>query len=113
MTKGLAAIIEEREAMRRRLRADAAFMQRHRSRARVAQVIAVVSVAAIVWAISTRTRTPTGYRVGVLGTTVLISGICALASSMVSLLRTPLRPAMSERIFRAVWLGPAGRALLR
>ena len=54
-----------------------------------------------------RFRTPTG------GIVLVMSGVALLGASFVLLFKSPFRMPPGERLFRVVWLGPVGRALVR
>jgi serine/threonine-protein kinase len=112
--KGMGAVLEERESMRRFLRADAAALLRRRATVRWATVLMVFSVAL---AIAVRLRrvewAPHQYSVGVTGAMMLFSGVVMFSASLLMLLRSPIRVPPSERLFRLVWLGPPGRAFVR
>ena len=74
----------------------------------------VVSVAMIVEALSLRIRVAPGrYGNGPLGIALVFAGTALLGTSAVLLLKSPFRMPPGERLFRALWLGPFGRAFIR
>ena len=111
---GLTQVMTEREGHRKQLRADPETRRRRRST--VKRAIVQLGVAALLVYLGMLRRVeyaPHRYRVGYLGVSLAITGVCLFGVSMILLLRSPFRMNMTERMFRAVCLGPIGRWFLR
>ena len=114
VVKGFRGVAEERAVHRRQLQADAS--TRRRRKATVVRAAVQILVAAALCAVGLAGRvqtSPGAYRVPAFQATLVITGFCLFAVSLVLLLRSPFRMAISERLFRALWLGPLGRTFLR
>ncbi len=108
------ALMQEREASRAMLRADAVFVKKRQRLVRVAAVLLVASFVMGRFALSLRTQIgPTQWEVPRIAQVLLYTQSVILGGSLVVLLRSPLRMPIGERLFRWVWMGPLGRALLR
>ncbi len=111
--RGFRRVADERDEHRHRLLADPATVTRRRTTVRrtVAQLaLAIVLVAAGV--MSGKRIDGRSIHVGLLGGIAVVTGMCLFAVSLVLLARSPFRPAMGERLFRRLWLGPVGRRFL-
>jgi hypothetical protein len=54
-----------------------------------------------------------GYSNAPLGIMLIVAGTAMFGTSVVLVLKSPFRMPPGERLFRAVWLGPIGRAFVR
>ena len=114
MLKGLRAVLDEREGLRKQLRADPVMTGRRRSTVNWARVQVVVAVALVFVVMRGRVEyAPHKYRVGTIGVALLITGVILFAVSVLMLARSPFRALPGERLFGLLWLGPIGRAFLR
>ena len=112
--RGLAAVMDERATRRAELSADESTRRARTRTVRWALFMLATSAILIRLAFAMRRQiAERSYQVGLPGTILVLSGITLLGISLVLLLRSPFRMTVGERIFRAVWLGPVGRALLR
>ncbi len=111
--KGMRAVLAERESMRSFLRADAEVHRRRRRTVLRALIQLPVAIGMIAVALSLRVQDgPAHYRVGPLGGTLVITGLVLLGVTFLLLLRSPFRSPPGEQLFRLVWLGPVGHAIL-
>jgi hypothetical protein len=112
--RGLAAVMDERATRRLELRADERTRRARRRTLGWAVLILAMSIGMIRFALTFRTEyAPRAYTISRPGTVLVLSGFALVGMGMVLLLRSPFRMPVGERIFRAVWLGPVGRGLLR
>ena len=56
---------------------------------------------------------PHSYHIPRFGIVLIIAATLTFAVGFVFLIRSPFRMSLPERLFRLVWLGPAGRAFVR
>lgn len=113
--RGLRAVSAERDAGRAQLRADAAFVARRR-RAVVINVALLVIAFGVRWAVLKYMRTefkPGYFRIGLGGAALLYTVEITRGMAVIGLLRSPLRRSIGDWLFRLVWTGAIGRALLR
>ena len=114
VVKGFRAVAEEHEVHRRQLQADASTRRRRKATVVRAAVQILVAVALCAIGLAGRVQTsPGAYRVPAFQAVLVITGFCLFAVSLVLLMRSPFRMAISERLFRTLWLGPVGRTFLR
>jgi len=112
--KGMHAVVDEREAMRAELRPNVDVQGRRRRTVWWAIGLLGLSVVLFYAALQTRVQLGPGrYRVGIGGTTMVITSLVLVGVSFVLLLRSPFRMPIGERLFRVIWLGPFGRWFLR
>lgn len=114
VVKGFRAVADEREVHRHRLQADVPTLKRRKRTVLRALLQIVVAVVLCAIGLAGRVQTSTGaYHVSAFGGALVITGFCLFAASFVLLVRSPFRMAISERLFRMLWLGPLGRTFLR
>jgi hypothetical protein len=112
--KGLTAVVAEREAIREQLRPNVEIQNRRRQTVRWAIGMLGLSAALFYAALQTRVQVgPRNYRIGLGGTTMVITSLVLFGVSLVLLIRSPFRMPVGERLFRRVWLGGFGRWFLR
>ena len=112
--RGLTAVVAEREAIREQLRPNVEIQRRRRRTVWWAIGMLVVSAALFYAALQTRVQLgPRSYRIGLGGTTMVITSLVLFGVSLVLLIRSPFRMPVGERLFRRVWLGAFGRWFLR
>jgi len=112
--RGLAALMDERRAGRAMLRADAALVRRRRII--VVAAIAALPLAFVMARIATGMRTqigPNAWHVPPLAMGLYVLRSILLGVGIVTLVRSPLRMPLGERLFRWTWLGGLGRSMLR
>ncbi len=81
---------------------------------RTAALMAVIAVASIAGVLSLRTPLPNGgHAVGTLGVALFFNGLACFAVALTLASRDPRRTPLSERLYRLIWLGAPGSALLR
>jgi hypothetical protein len=122
--KGMRGVVEEREALRRQLRADPDTVRRRR----ITRIIAAVQlpVAIILMKMSlqfhfslgtgasiTKTSVPDASPATFSGVFLAATGLSLLGVSFVLFVRSPFRMPIGERLFRVIWLGPIGRTFVR
>ena len=113
ITGGLASVMAERVTRRAELRADDRLRGRRRSAVIWGAVLLVGSLAMVRVALSMRVRIgPTRYDTPPLGVLLVFGGFALFGVSLVLLVKSPFRMSPTERLFRIVWLGPAGRAFV-
>ena len=111
--KGMTAVVDEREALRDQLRPNPDVQQRRRHTVRMAIGMLLFSALLFYGALQVRvTLAPGRYRMGIGGTTMVITSLILLGVSFVLLLRSPFRMPVGERLFRVIWLGRFGRWFL-
>jgi len=112
--KGLEAVLEERESLRRELRVDPDTRRRRRITRILAAVQLVMGVVLIWAALEMRIQLGPGrYHTPLGGVTMLFTGLILIGISLVLFARSPFQAPLGERLFRLLWLGPIGRAFLR
>jgi hypothetical protein len=110
---GLLAVVNEHSARRAELRSTERARASRRRALIGAAVVFVVSIVCIGISLSLRILIRPGYySVGPASLTLAIVGTTFFGGSVLVLLRSPFRMPVSEFFFRAVWLGPVGRALV-
>jgi len=112
--RGLAALMDERAAARAMLRADPAFVRRRRIL--LVAAIAAMPLAFVAASLASGMRTqigPNSWNVPPLGQMLFVLRSVLLGVGVVTLVRSPLRMPIGERLFRFTWLGPIGRLMLR
>jgi hypothetical protein len=123
---GLRATMDEREALRRQLRADPDTRRRRRNTVLIAAAQLPVALLLISLSLNVDVSVGRQAKAGIIVTeaenptratlgTVLAAatGLSLLGVSFVLFARSPLRMPGDERMFRLVWLGPIGRAFVR
>jgi hypothetical protein len=115
ITRGLQAVMGERDVRRAELAQDARVQQARRRTLYMAVFMLVM--AALIF------RTALLFRVHVAGTNqnttvwpgglLFLSALILFGISIALLLRSPFRPPVGERFFRLFWLGPIGRGFVR
>jgi hypothetical protein len=114
ITEGLARVIDERAERRAELRADPRAAQTRRHTVIAAIMLLVVAVGSFRGALAYRhLERPGYYRVDPTGSWLILISMVSLGAGVVLLLKSPLRMPAGEALFRAVWLGPIGRAFVR
>ncbi len=112
--EGLRRILGERTDMRAQLRADPETRRRRSNTIRTSVTMVAGSIALLYFGRATRVPTGPGvYGVPPHGFVMLISGFIMLGIGLVLLFKSPLRAPPTERVFRRIWLGPVGLALLQ
>ncbi|MFL5520705.1 MAG: serine/threonine-protein kinase [Gemmatimonadales bacterium] len=111
---GMRRVVAERATRRDELRMDPETRRRRRRTIRwgIGMLVAAVLFVRIAYGL----RVPIGprrYASPPLGIALVFSGFALLGTSLVLLLRSPVRMPPGERFFRLVWLGPIGRAFVR
>jgi len=112
--QGMARVMAEHAQRRAELRADPETRRRRRNTIRWGLILLPTALL-MMWSAwrmripmaDGRFRTPTG------GIVLVMSGVALLGASFVLLFKSPFRMPPGERLFRVVWLGPVGRALVR
>ena len=121
---GLRATVDEREALRRQLRADPDTRRRRRRTLIIAAIqlpIAMLLIQVslnVQWSIGTKAEVvvtePREPQLATLGNlTMAATGLSLLGVSLLLFARSPFRMPLGERMFRLVWLGPIGRGFIR
>jgi len=111
---GLSRVVAERALRREELSADAAVRKRRRKTFVSGLVILLMGVVMVWAALRMRIALKPGYYM--MNKPVILmamSGFAMLGISVVLLIKSPLRMPVGERMFRMVWLGPAGRLFIR
>jgi hypothetical protein len=112
--KGLRAVVDERESLRQMLRKDPYTIRRRRVTLRYAILQLLMGAALFYGALQLRVQlAPDRYRVSLGGEIMVFSAIVLAGMAFVLFVRSPFRMPIGERLFRLVWLGPIGRAILR
>ena len=112
---GFGAILAEREAERAQLRADSGAVARRR-RQLVVLVVMFTATYALQWWVKTAMRTevrPGWFVVSRPGVFIIVSAYVMRGLAIIGIVRSPLRAPIGERLFRLVWAGAPGRAILR
>ncbi|MBC7672333.1 MAG: serine/threonine protein kinase, partial [Polaromonas sp.] len=111
---GFERVMHERAQRREELRADSDTRRLRRLAIRWGSVGLVVSVAMVVQALRLRVRIdPRHYISGTVAVALIFGGAALMGTSVVLLMKSPFRMPPGERLFRALWLGPFGRAFIR
>ncbi len=126
ITKGLRAVVDERETLRQQMRSDPDTRRRRRitmliAAAQVPLAILLIRMSTLRFSVSTGTRAqmttapvpPEAIPVSVRGLVLAASGLSLLGVSFLLFVRSPVRMPLPERLFRLVWLGPIGRGFIR
>ena len=114
LMRALQAVLDEAASLRLTRAGDPAVRERRRLTVRRAALQLVV--AAALFGVVLLLRVPNGvggYRIGIVPGIALFTGLSLLGVSLVLFARSPVRMPLSERVFRAVWLGSAGRMVFR
>jgi hypothetical protein len=114
LTRGLTAVVAEREARRTELRADPNVLRARQRSIRWAIALLVGATIALWQVRNLRVPIPGSpghFSVGTSGVVLALAGIMLLGFSLPLLLRSPFKMPLPERLFRAVWLGPFGRGM--
>lgn len=111
---GLRRVVDEHEMRRAELRADPVVLRARRLTVRAALGM-LVAAAVCLWGVfQVRVEwAPGEHRLGPLGSVLVISAMLFVGAGLVLLGKSPLRMPAGERVFRAIWLGPIGRAFVR
>ena len=112
--EGMTRVIDERETRRAEFRANP--VTRAARRRAIGVGIALLVAAFVCFRIALTYRhlvRPGFYQIDPLGGAFIIACMVALGAGMVLLLNSPLRMPAGERLFRAIWLGPIGKAFVR
>jgi serine/threonine-protein kinase len=113
ITRGMRAVVDEREQMRDALRANPATVRRRRITVAMAAGQLVVAAALARWAYGMRILSATGeITISRPGLIMIFSAVAMLGVALVLFARSPLRMPVGERLFRRIWLGPIGRGFL-
>ncbi len=113
--RGLATILDDHDADRAQLRADATIVARRRKQIGILAVL-LASTWIMEWYVRSFQRTliePGVFRVSRPGVVMLYSANITRGMAIVGLVRSPLRRSIGERIFRLFWLGWPGRLVLQ
>ena len=111
---GLRAVLGERDQRRAELRADERTRAARKRTLRIAAVQLSLGVLMFIAALQFRVKRPTGgYHVSLSGTILILLAMILLGVGLALLLRSPFRRPAGERAYRAFWLGPIGRAVVR
>jgi hypothetical protein len=124
VSSGLRATVDEREDMRRQLRADPDTRRRRRKTLIIAAIQLPIAILLIQlslnvqWSFGTKAAVvvsePREAQRATLGNLAMAAtGLSLLGVSFLLLARSPFRMPVGERMFRLVWLGPIGRAFVR
>ena len=112
--QGMARVMAEHAQRRAELRADPETRRRRRNTIRWGMILLPAALL-MMWS-AWRMRIPMAdgrFRTPPAGITLVMSGVALLGASFVLLFKSPFRMPPGERLFRVVWLGPVGRALVR
>ncbi|CAN5282682.1 hypothetical protein BH09GEM1_BH09GEM1_02100 [soil metagenome] len=111
---GLAAVLAERDQRRAELRADGSTRIARKRTLRSAIILLLLGVLMFIAALQFRHRRATGgYTIDLPGTLLVFSAMIFLGIGLAQLVRSPFRRPIGERAYRALWLGPIGRAFVR
>ncbi len=111
---GFRAILAEREAERAQLRTDPGVVGRRR-RQLIILLVMFVATFALQWWVKAAMRTevrPGWFEVSRPGVFIIISAYVMRGLAIIGILRSPLRAPVGERLFRLIWAGAPGRAIL-
>lgn len=114
ITAGLARVVDEHATRRSELRADPVVLRNRRRTVVIAVAMLVGSAVCFKLTFVVRQEWSPGlYRLGLLGSGLVVLAMFYLGAGLVLLLKSPLKMPLGERIFRGLWLGPLGRAFVR
>ena len=114
VTDGFRRVMRERAQRREELHADGETRIVRRRAIRWGAVGVGVSLVMAVEGARLRVMyAPGRYSSGPLAIALIFSATAMLGTSVVMLLKSPFRMPPGERLFRALWLGPFGRAFIR
>ena len=114
LMRALQAVLDEAASLRLTRAGDPVVRERRRSTVRRAALQLVVAAALV--GVVRLLREPNGvggFRIGIVPGLALFTGLALLGASLVLFVRSPFRMPLSERVFRAVWLGIPGRLVFR
>ena len=112
--RGLRATVDEQDSLRSQLKLDSETHRRRRKTLIIAGMQLPGGVALVYLASRLRVRAPSGdFNSGIPGIVLVFSGLLMISVSVVLIIRSPFRMPPGERVFRLLWLGPIGRALIR
>ena len=114
LMRALQAVLDEAASLRLTRAGDPVVRERRRSTVRRAALQLVVAAALV--GVVLLLREPNGvggFRIGIVPGLALFTGLALLGASLVLFVRSPFRMPLSERVFRAVWLGIPGRLVFR
>jgi eukaryotic-like serine/threonine-protein kinase len=111
---GLRATVSEREGMRTALRLSADTVTRRRKSVISAALMLLLAIGMVYLALRMRVALAPGrFQSPPLGIALVVTGFILAGVSVVVLIRSPFRAPLGEKLFRFVWLGPLGSALVR
>jgi eukaryotic-like serine/threonine-protein kinase len=111
---GLRATVSEREGMRAALRLSPDTVTRRRKSVIAAALTLLLAIGMVYVALGMRIELAPGrFRSPPLGVALVVTGFILAGVSVVVLIRSPFRAPIGEKLFRLVWLGPLGSALVR
>ena len=122
VSNGLRATVDERDTMRKQLRADPDTRRRRRRTVIIALVQLPVALALLQISLKPQIKVggrdvgdtpPRSVRSTPRALTLAGSGLALLGVSLILFARSPFRMPVDERLFRLVWLGPIGRGFIR
>lgn len=113
--RSLRAILDEAKSARTAAALDPVVRADRRRELFTAAVMLGIAAASLLGAVALRRPlgAPGAYDVPPLGIAFFFNMLACVAVAAVLVARSPFRANLGERAFRAVWLGPVGRALLR
>jgi eukaryotic-like serine/threonine-protein kinase len=112
--RGLRGVVNEAASSREVARLDPDTKRMRRGALRTAAVMAVVGLASIAGIFLVRTpQASGGYAVGVVGLALFFNGISCVAVALSLAARDPQRTPLTEGLYRLIWLGAPGTALMR
>ena len=111
--RGFQAGLDERESRRQQLRGDAATRRARKRTLVVATLLLLAGPLFLWWALQFRVALGPGrYMTPLPGLMLLLTGLLFFGFALPLLMRSPFRRPLSERMFRAVWIGFPGRLFL-
>jgi serine/threonine-protein kinase len=111
---GFGRILDEHAADRARLRMVPTAVARRTRAVRVMLGVVVLALVLIWLALAERVQVEPGrYRIPRPMVAVLVGAVFMLGVAFIGLVRSPFRTTAGERMFRRIWMGPPGKALLR
>jgi predicted Ser/Thr protein kinase len=114
ITAGMTLVMDERETQRTEFRADPIARLARRRSIIIGVGLVLFAGACFRAALMFRHQIHVGYySVDPIGSAFIIASMASLGAGTVLLFKSPLRMGIGERLFRAVWLGPIGRAFVR
>jgi eukaryotic-like serine/threonine-protein kinase len=109
----LSVVQGERDEVRALRAADSALVARRRKRVRLASIVLAAMSAQLFMLLQHAIREGDAAVSGTAAVIRFFGGLLACALSASILVISPFRRSVSERLFRFIWLGPAGLAFLR